>query len=304
MRTNQCGWAALASAALASLLTSHAAAQGAPQFTILPVRAAAVTMVSINNRDRRMTVGSRVQSNESGEGRLVGFALQDRFLDPIDFQDAGNILLTGHNDRGEIVGLLNQSDGTEFGFRYSLGKLNPIIIAGSSLPASPQDINNNGDVVGWVQFLSPISEPGFLLSGGQLTLIVPPDAQRNTGTRAWGINDKREIVGSYTAAGIGDRGFLFRNGAYTVIHVPDARATFPFDINKWGTIVGSYTDAAFDTHGFVLRAGRFTTIDIPNSVSTAVGSINDNGDIVGVFVTNTSVSRTFRSNVSEFIAQN
>jgi probable HAF family extracellular repeat protein len=308
MRTHRGAGLALASLALARFLTGNAAEQESPRYTILPVDVIASTMISIN--DRQMVVGSSTRVDENGDGQLFGFALSNRFLDPIDFVEnqadvLGHVLVTGENDRGEIVGLLNFRSGSEIGFRHSLGKLESIDIPDASLPPSPQDINNKGDVVGWVQFLFPAREPGFLLSGGQLTLFTAPDAKKNTSMRPLGINDKREIVGCYEPEGsVDQQGFLLRNGVYTLIQVPGARRTCAFDINNGGTIVGTYLDAASSTHGFVLRNGRFTTIDIPNSRSTEIGSINAYGDIVGVYLSNSFVQRAFRSNVNEFINRN
>jgi hypothetical protein len=100
---------------------------------ILPFVGGANTLVSINNR--RMVVGSSRGVDEDWEGTRVGFALLERFLDPIDFvENARNALVTGQNDRGEIVGLLNLGDGSEIGVRHSLGKLEFINVPDASLP--------------------------------------------------------------------------------------------------------------------------------------------------------------------------
>ena len=299
MRTQQRAMLALASAVFTCFLTNHAAGQEGPHYSILSVRVGgAGPSLSINNR--RMVVGSSVRVDENGEATLFGFALQDRFLDPIDFVESpavsGHVFVRGNNDRGEIVGM-GTFGTSQIGFRYSLGKLESINIPNASFPAIPEDINNSGDVVGWTQILDPFGEPGFLFSGGRVTLFQAPDATRPVAMRPMGINDNRDIVGSYD-----NRGFLLRNGAYTRIHVPNALSTGPGDINNRGTIVGSYTDAA-TTHGFVLRNGRFTTIDIPSAVRTAIVSINDSGDIVGIFFDGNR-ERAFRSNISEFINLN
>lgn len=265
MRTHRGAGLALASVALACFLTGNAAEQVSPRYTILPVDVISHTVISIN--DRQLVVGSSIRVDENGEGQDFGFALSNRFLDPIDFVEnqadvLGHVFVTGQNDRGEIVGLLNFRDGSEIGFRHSLGKLEAIKAPpDASPPPSPHDINNKGDVVGWVQILSP-------------------------------------------NGAVVQQGFLLRNGVYTLIQVPDARRTCAFDINNGGTIVGTYSDAASSTHGFVLRNGRFTTIDIPNSHSTEIGSINSYGDIVGVYFSNSSVRHAFRSNVNEFINRN
>jgi hypothetical protein len=309
-----CNWLLALFTLLAPVATGHAAEQEAPRYSILPVQVAFPTGLSINNR--RMVVGTSYRVDENGEGTPRGFALLERFLDPIDFvEKQGDVLdhaiVLGQNDRGEIVGLLGFKGASEIGFRHSLGKVESINIPDASLSPTPQDINNSGDVVGWVQILSPtfFGEPGFLFSGGRVTLFMAPDAKGPPSSmRPFGMNDKREIVGCYEPKDVVrtsfvSRGFLLRNDAYTRIHVPNALATCAFDINNRGTIVGSYTDAAELTHGFVLRNGRFTTIDIPNATLTTIVSMNDSGDIVGFYYIGFR-QHAFRSNISEFINRN
>lgn len=281
-------------------LTDHATEQAVPRFTTIEVfgRAPHAGFLSINNR--HMMVGTYNKEVGPDEGRDVGFALLDRFLHPIDFENARSVILTSINDRGVIVGLADFTDGRpEIGFRYSRGELEAIKApTDASLPPVPQDINNKGDVVGWVQILSPsvFGEFGFLLSGGQMTLFAAPDATRPVAMRPGGINDKGEIVGCYD-----DKGFLLRNGAYTRIDVPDARITCPTDINNRGMIVGDWVDAASGVHGFLLTHGRYTIIDIPNSISSHILSINDFGDIVGKYQDTSFQEHAFKSNIREFI---
>jgi hypothetical protein len=61
-----------------------------------------------------MMAGTYIQAVGPEEGREVGFALEN----------AHNVILTGVNDRGVIVGHANFTSGNpEIGFRYSRGKL-------------------------------------------------------------------------------------------------------------------------------------------------------------------------------------
>jgi probable HAF family extracellular repeat protein len=294
-----CGIAPFAVDAQESL-TDHATEQAAPRFTRLDIFGSDVLFVSINNR--RMVTGTYVRIDGPEQDRLVGFALLDRFLHPVDFENAHNVSLTGLNDRGEIVGLLSRTDSLGIAFRYSRGELEAIDVTDSTLPPAPHDINNRGDIVGRAQI--NFREHGYLLSGDQLTLLDPPDAvPRFSGATAYGINDRRDIVGCYSPANAPFSGFLFRKEAYTRLQVLDARETCAFDINNRGQIVGYYLDAVGRRHGFLLWNGRYVTIDIPNSFNTDVTSINDFGDIVGIYsiLTPSFEQRAFKSNIREFV---
>jgi hypothetical protein len=288
-----CGSVPIAGDAQVSL-TDHATGKAVPRYTTLDIFGSHVfPVVSIN--DRRMVTGTYSPI----DAPLTGFALLDRFLHPIDFADWQSVILLGNNDRGEIVGLLSRSD-REIGFRYSRGAITSISVP-ASLSTTPRDINDRGDIVGVTTLLMDFRTHGFLLSGDQFTLIEGPEGA--TGLNVFGINDRREVVGSYEPAGtlFVTIGFLFRDGTYTTLRAPEATRTFPFAINNRGQIVGSYSDAASTEHGFLLWKGRYVTIDIPNSNQTRITSINDFGDIVGTYLDTVFVRRAFKSNIREFI---
>jgi uncharacterized membrane protein len=296
----------LAALALASVQTGRAHDQAEPRYTTITVFGGDVfTQVSINNR--RMVTGVFLQPNADGEGsREVGFALQDRFLHSIDFANAFNVVPIGINDRGEIVGLVDFTDRTAFGFRYSRGELKNVDLPGSR-STTPRDINNRGDIVGVTQ-RDDLSSRGYLLSGDQLTLIAGPDndGTHRSGPLVLGVNDKREVVGCYELRDVVSqaRGFVFRKGTYEVFQVPGAPTTCITSINNRGQLVGNYTlahEAAGRVHGFLFWKGRYVTMDIPNARQTLISSINDFGDVVGIYQDETFVSHAFQSNVREFI---
>jgi uncharacterized membrane protein len=291
--TLTCGIATYAVDAEESL-TDHATEHAAPRYTTLDIFGSEVSVnVSINNR--RMVTGS---FNDPFRERSRGFALLDRFLDPLDVgTEFHNVSPVGLNDRGEIVGIMNDAR-TEIAFRYTRGKVEDVSVPGANTTTA-RDINNRGDMVGVLQF-NGVGH-GYLLSGDQLTLIDGPEGA--TGLNVFGINDRREIVGSYEPAGtlFVTIGFLFREGAYTILRAPEATRTFPFAINNRGQIVGSYWDAASAEHGFLLWKGRYVTIDIPNNTQTRITSINDFGDIVGTYLTPSFERRAFKSNIREFL---
>ena len=124
----------------------------------------------------------------------------------------------------------------------------------------------------------------------------------STSTSARGINNRGDIVGTFSCAAActnpltgetssaGVHGFLVRNGVYMRIDVPGGVATTPRGVSQQGTIVGHYS-AAGVTHGFVYANGNYVyPIDVPaelfdNPSSTLRHTLpvrmSPQGDIVG-----------------------
>jgi uncharacterized membrane protein len=113
-----------------------------------------------------------------------------------------------------------------------------------------------------------------------------------SGTRAFGINARGDIVGSYTV-GSGSaavtHAYLLSNGVLTTIDVPGAVNTEAWGINPRGDIIGRYTLARVPgMRGFLLSHGVYTDISIrkPDGtyhVVTLPTKIGASGDIVGCF---------------------
>lgn len=124
----------------------------------------------------------------------------------------------------------------------------------------------------------------------------------STSTSARGINNRGDIVGTFSCAAActnpltgetsaaGGHGFLLRDGVYTRIDVPAGAGTTPRGVSQQGTIVGHYNSAGV-THGFVYANGTYVyPIDVPaelfdNPSSTARHTLpvrmSPQGDIVG-----------------------
>lgn len=77
-------------------------------------------------------------------------------------------------------------------------------------------------------------------------------------------------------------GFLYVNGRFSPINVPNSFYTAALGINDSGQIVGYYTDKT-GLHGFLYTGGTFLTIDVPGALSTRARAINNQGQIIGTF---------------------
>jgi hypothetical protein len=123
---------------------------------------------------------------------------------------------------------------------------------------SPSGINNEGDITGFFTGSSGVIKAFLLRSNGRLTTLAFPGAAM---TQAFGVNDSREVVGTYTT-GSGNAaktfGFTWSSFAgWKVVNDPlGVGATTINGVNDAGDLVGFYTDAAGNTDGFLFAAGR------------------------------------------------
>jgi probable HAF family extracellular repeat protein len=111
-----------------------------------------------------------------------------------------------------------------------------------------------------------------------------------------GINNKPQVVGTYTEIGTGvQKGFLKTGNVFTSI-APRAgvNGTQANGINDQGQVVGVFFDLFFVAHGFMYQNGVITTIDDPKSArDTQANGINNQGQIVGSFSDGNGIDHGF-----------
>ncbi len=95
------------------------------------------------------------------------------------------------------------------------------------------------------------------------------------------INDRGEVVGSYTENG-DDYGFVYDNGTLTTLSVPGATDTSVTAINDRGEIAGIYDDSS-GYHDFVYDNGTYTTLNVPGAVGFTNVAINNRGEVAGAY---------------------
>jgi len=137
------------------------------------------------------------------------------------------------NDNGTM--LLGDSHQSERYLSYN-GELTPIVYNGvEDVNPIAEAINNKGDLAGNIYYGEP---KGFYYDGETFTVIEYPGAK---GTTVWGMNDKGQLVGSYTNS-YQDFPFVYDNGIYqTVRYDYNGSNTLRLnDINNEGNILGSY----------------------------------------------------------------
>lgn len=218
-------------------------------------------------------VGSYHSSNDNS---FHGFLYNNGLFSNIDAPGGGSTFLSSINDTGEIVGQ-SQAFGQ---FLYANGNFTRLNLPASSL-GFHLAINDSGEIAG--TFLNSIGDQtGFLYDQGTISTVIPPGS---TETFVFGINNHGQIAGGFldslgsflfvdtngvfstirapgliSIGGINDAGdivvccspsFLYTNGAFTTINVPDARGTDLLAINDLGQIVGTFADSNGISHGFL-----------------------------------------------------
>lgn len=171
----------------------------------------------------------------------------------------------GINNAGQVVGESDvptlDNSIIHHAFVYQNGvmtDLSPLSI----WTARANDINNNGDVVGFSDFEDDISFNAALWING-----VTTNLDTGTGSIAWGINDLRDVVGAIaTQIPFQEHAVLWRNGQMTdlnslILSQPDWILSRAFDINNAGQIVGEGVING-NLHGFLL-----TPVAVPEPAS-------------------------------------
>ena len=208
--------------------------------------------------------------------RLRGFLLTDVGYTFFDCPFGVNTIPRGLNDLDQIVGV---SDSTGFLFDSVVQTFTPVIYPGAPF-TEPFSINNAGTIVGIFAKSGASSPQSFELSHAKYTRINP---LKSPSSAVYGISDAGKVVG-YAAFSRGIRKFLFHNGEYKLLPIPDAPNAIPYGINRAGTvIVGEYQNPQGVQFGFVYQNNVVTTLQFPGSSVTTAFSINDAGQVVGWF---------------------
>jgi hypothetical protein len=117
-------------------------------------------------------------------------------------------------------------------------------------------------------------------SGGFVDLDFPFVRVPNLGqaTTPAAINDSGVVVGSYSddLSTPEAHGFIYHNGQWAQLDVPNAIQTYLVGISNAGVIV-----AFSDLGSFLYVNGKFKSINVPNAMSTQVHNIAPGGMITG-----------------------
>jgi hypothetical protein len=206
------------------------------------------------------------------------------------------------NPAGEAAGGYYDANGNQHGFvRDNHGAITAFDAPGAVNGTIPLSINAAGEVTGYY-FDANFFSHGFLRgANGNLTEFDAPGAGTITTacflglTYPAGINAGGKITGQYYDAQCNIHGFLRdRNGAFTVVDVPNSADTFPGTINDGGEIAGNVVGATGGNAFIRDQSGSFTVFNVPGVRDFGPMDINAPGVVVGSYLDANLVSHSFR----------
>jgi probable HAF family extracellular repeat protein len=146
------------------------------------------------------------------------------------------------------------------------------------------DINEAGDIVGFAIGLC-YNDRAFIWKAGSPSIQFLPMPAGTSQSRAYGINDKGQIVGYYVKSGNATKGFMIDNGVFFDMGtLPGGNWSEAYDVNDDGVAVGFWLNnvAGPPIQAMTWQDGVMTSLtpvlEQPMSVAYA---INDAGWITG-----------------------
>ena len=146
-------------------------------------------------------------------------------------------------------------------------------------------LNEHGAVVGYYGCSDWEHREAFVwtVEEGFITLERPQGVRSAI---AVGVNDPGVICGTLIVSGLGDRGFVYDNGEWTILHplIPDAGWSGAAAVNNAGVVVGyrSLTEDLNPRNAYIWSADKgFTDLGVMTGPSSFADSISETGIVVG-----------------------
>jgi len=202
--------------------------------------------MDINNQ------GIIVGSISNSDNRLRTFLYQNNKMVNLGLLAGSHSEGRAVNDKGQITG--HSTYTTEHfdmhAFIYAQEKMMDINPSGNESYAF--DINNKGEITGWIRISNTVNHP-FIYTKGKLTEFETLGGESAHGNA---INDHGQIVGQSEDKGSNRRAFLYEGGKTidlnNLIETGQWTLISASDINNKGQITGYGTDAKGNSHAFLM----------------------------------------------------
>ncbi|MCK4622750.1 MAG: hypothetical protein KAT62_11125 [Desulfuromonadales bacterium] len=153
-------------------------------------------------------------------------------------------------------------------------------------------INSQGNVVGWFKDRRTEQIAAFRRRRTETYDVFGyPGAES---TVASGINEQGVVAGTFTDTSGLQRGYIWRDGSFTLVYYPGSLDTHAQDIDNNSRVIGWFIRQDQKAHGFIRAAeGDFVSLDHPDAEHTFLTGINNAGVIVGHYRDNAGVTHGF-----------
>ena len=212
--------------------------------------------------------------------------------------DGSSTLPQKISEQIDLIGTTISADGKVKAFIYKVRKQK------FSLPLAPpfdnvsatqgRGINNKRHSCG--EYLNGIDGTfhGYLMVSGlrnELT-FYPFDLTDALDTIPLGINNFGDLVGTAIFADGTQPAFVSLRGTVATFAVPDATATFAYQLNSFNQIIGYYIDSNGLIHGYTRDSAGVLTypIDVPGATETLLLGNNDSNWGVGRYTDTSGVT--------------
>jgi probable HAF family extracellular repeat protein len=271
----------LLAVSLATLFLFHSALLFgvASQIIDLPFQDANSGPFAINNRGQ--VVGNYFLSNQQPNIATLWQNGQLTYLGTL-----GGSVSHGRaiNNLGQIVGGSETASSHTHAFVWQNGTMTDLGVLPGATDSEAFDINDSGDVVGYMTYPGNIQRPVLWSKGS----ILDIGAIAAVNGYALGINARGQIVGAAVSAEAGPscgpvpcHAFLWDHGTIVDLGTLGGPWSGANAINGRGQIVGSGVTASGEQHAFLWQDGVMSDLGTLGGPSSSAVAINDGGQIVG-----------------------
>jgi len=207
--------------------------------------------------------------------------------------DGSSTLPQKISDQTDLIGTtISAVNGNVKAFVYKVKKQK------FSLPFSPpfdtgsitngRGINNKRHACGEYMNGSDSTFHGFLLVSGEHNELIFSqfDLTSSLDTLPLGINNFGSLAGAAIFGDGSQPAFISVHGVVTTFAVPDATATFAYQLNSTNQVIGYYLDSIGIPHGYARDSAGVLTypIDVPGAAGTLLLGNNDSNWVVGRYM--------------------
>lgn len=196
-----------------------------------------------------------------------------------------SIRATSVNNRGQVVGWMDGSNGLVHAYLWQEGRVNDLGTFGAE-KAIAGGINDLGEIVNVV--LTNGQRRVFVLEKGTVTDLGVLDEFPKLGTEgkisympSVDINNLSQVTGKLVV-GDGQRSFLFDQGQISYFGLRgDGRVSYAKAMNNRGQIAGQTIERDSRWGAFVWQDGQIIDLPTLNGPRASPNAINDQGTVVG-----------------------